>query len=70
MNPLPVNVELLTQIANQRGRQYIDAYKVWLAYYQEPDVYTIVDTVLWVAQNQELSVVDAIKVVQDIEGQF
>ncbi|QMW02617.1 hypothetical protein [Spirosoma foliorum] len=67
---LPVNVELLTQIASQTGRQYADAYTVWLEYCQDPDVYTIVDTVLWVAQNQKLHVVDAIQAVRDIEDQF
>ncbi|GAB4045849.1 hypothetical protein [Spirosoma litoris] len=67
---LPVNVELLTQIASQTGRHYADAYTVWLEYRQDPDVYTIVDTVLWVAQNQKLHVVDAIQAVRDIEDQF
>ncbi|MVM39518.1 hypothetical protein GO730_21150 [Spirosoma sp. HMF3257] len=70
MNPSPVDVELLSQIASQTGRQYTDAYTVWMEYYAYPDVYTIVDTVLWVAQNQKLSVLDAIKAVRDIEEQF
>jgi hypothetical protein len=70
MNPLPVNVELLIQIASQTGRHYSDAYAVWLEYQQDSDVYTIVDTVLWVAKNQQLPIAEAIQAVRDIEEQF
>ncbi|GAB4005967.1 hypothetical protein GCM10028808_06950 [Spirosoma migulaei] len=70
MNPPVANIELLVQIASQTGHPYADAYTVWELYRAYPDVYSIVDTVLWVAQNQSISVVDALKTVQDIEEQF
>ncbi|QDK77411.1 hypothetical protein EXU85_01885 [Spirosoma sp. KCTC 42546] len=70
MNQPVANIELLVQIASQTGHPYADAYTIWEIYRAYPDAYSIVDTVLWVAQNQGVSVVDAIKTVQDIEEQF
>ena len=70
MNPSSVNIELLTQIASQTGHSYTEAYTVWEAYRQYPDVYSIIDTVLWIAQNQDIPVENAIKVVSDIDEQF
>ena len=70
MDPLSVNVDLLTQVASQTGHSYEEAYMVWEEYRQYPEVYSIVDTVLWIAQNQDIPVEDAIKVVRDIDEQF
>lgn len=70
MNPPVATIELLVQIASQTGHSYADAYSVWEEYRTNPDVYSIVETVLWVAQNQDIPVLDAIKAVQDIEVQF
>lgn len=70
MNLPPVNVELLNRIANQAGRKYTDAYAVWLEYHHDTDVYSIIDTVLWVATNQQLPIDEAIQAVRDIEEQF
>lgn len=67
MNPLRVNIGLLSTIASDTGQDYTDAYMVWQLVRQRADAYTIVDTVLWLAKRQEVHVLDALELYRGIE---
>ncbi|GAB3544809.1 hypothetical protein [Spirosoma fluminis] len=70
MNPLPSDIEQLVRIAHQTGHEYADAYAVWRIYQGHPDAYLIVDTVLWIAKNQDVAVMSAVRLYRDIENQL
>jgi hypothetical protein len=70
MNPLPSDIEQLVRIARQTGHDYADAFTVWRIYEDHPEAYLIVDTVLWIAKNQQVAVMSAVKLYRDIENQL
>ncbi|MFD2571499.1 hypothetical protein ACFSUS_12695 [Spirosoma soli] len=70
MNPIPNDITQLAHIAAETGHEYADAYAVWMIYNRLPEVYLIIDTVLWIARNQGVPVKTAIELYQAIEDQF
>ncbi len=53
---LPTNVELLVELAASNDLEYEDAYFVWKRFYTRADAYMIVETVLYIAKTQRLSI--------------
>lgn len=53
---LPTNVELLVHLAATNDLEYEDAYFVWKRFYTRADAYMIVETVLYIAKTQRLSI--------------
>ncbi len=70
MNPLPANINLLVNIANETGHTYADAFAVWQLCQHEKEVYLIVDTVLWIAKRHDISVMAAYDLYKGVEDQF
>ena len=70
MNPLPAQIDLLVRLASQAGYEYADAYAVWLECHQTPDPYLVIDTVLWIAHIQKISVLDALELVEGVKQQL
>ena len=70
MNPIPANIDLLANLAEETGHAYADVYAVWQLCQHREESYLIVDTVLWIAKRQKIPVLAAFDLYQGIEDQF